>query len=51
VLTSLLVFFQILKQKISLLEASNAELQRELKERRISCEHFSQRALEAQVCF
>ncbi|KAJ8440068.1 hypothetical protein Cgig2_025267 [Carnegiea gigantea] len=40
---------QILKHKISLLEASNAELQRELQERCISCEHLSQRALEAQV--
>ncbi|KAJ8450283.1 hypothetical protein Cgig2_004740 [Carnegiea gigantea] len=39
---------QILKHKISLLEASNAELQRELQEHRISCEHFSQHALEAQ---
>ncbi|KAL5777374.1 hypothetical protein ACOSP7_010300 [Xanthoceras sorbifolium] len=40
---------QILKQKVSLLEASNAELQRELQERRVTCEHLTQRALEAQV--
>lgn len=39
----------MLKHKISLLEASNAELQRELQERRTSCEHLSQRALDAQV--
>ncbi|KAL6995204.1 Kinesin-like protein KIN-4C [Sarracenia purpurea var. burkii] len=40
---------QILKHKISLLEASNAELRGELQERRIACEHFTQRALDAQV--
>ncbi|TXG52671.1 hypothetical protein EZV62_021840 [Acer yangbiense] len=40
---------QILKQKVSLLEASNAELQRELQERRVTCEHLTQRALDAQV--
>jgi hypothetical protein len=41
--------FQILKYKISLLEASNAELQRELQDRRVTCEHLTQRALDAQV--
>ncbi|KAM7518506.1 hypothetical protein LguiB_017468 [Lonicera macranthoides] len=41
--------FQILKHKVSLLEASNAELQRELQERRISCEHLTQQAIDAQV--
>ncbi|KAL5559975.1 hypothetical protein UlMin_036186 [Ulmus minor] len=40
---------QILKSKVSLLEASNAELQRELQERRVTCQHFSQRALDAEV--
>ncbi|XP_058221259.1 kinesin-like protein KIN-4C isoform X1 [Rhododendron vialii] len=40
---------QILKHKISLLEASNAELRGELQERRIACEHLAQRALDAQV--
>lgn len=40
---------QILKYKISLLEASNAELQRELQDRRVTCEHLTQRALDAQV--
>ncbi|KAK4359144.1 hypothetical protein RND71_021373 [Anisodus tanguticus] len=40
---------QILKSKISLLEASNAELQKEVKERRISCEQLTQRAIDAQV--
>ncbi|KDP41481.1 hypothetical protein JCGZ_15888 [Jatropha curcas] len=40
---------QILKHKVSLLEASNAELQRELQERRVSCEHLTQRAIDAQV--
>ncbi|KAL9234739.1 hypothetical protein vseg_009572 [Gypsophila vaccaria] len=40
---------QILKHKISLLEARNAELQRELRERSINCEHLSRRALDAQV--
>lgn len=39
----------MLKHKISLLEANNAELQRELKERMISCEHLSKRAIDAQV--
>ncbi|KAL8131058.1 hypothetical protein AgCh_007114 [Apium graveolens] len=40
---------QILKQKISLLESSNAELQRENQEFRISSQHLSQRAIDAQV--
>ncbi|KAJ8773326.1 hypothetical protein K2173_028503 [Erythroxylum novogranatense] len=40
---------QILKHKVSLLEASNAELLRELHERRITFEHLSERALAAQV--
>ncbi|KAK6938063.1 Kinesin motor domain [Dillenia turbinata] len=40
---------QILKHKIALLEASNAELQQELHERRISCEHLVQQAIDAQV--
>lgn len=42
---------QMLKQKISLLEASNCELQNELKERRVTCEHLSKRAYDAQVFF
>ncbi|XVE95183.1 hypothetical protein REPUB_Repub02eG0074500 [Reevesia pubescens] len=40
---------QILKHKVSLLEASNAELQRELRERRLTSEQLAQRALDAQV--
>ncbi|XP_030542638.1 kinesin-like protein KIN-4C [Rhodamnia argentea] len=40
---------QILKHKVSLLEASNVELQRELQERRITCDHLMQRAVDAQV--
>ncbi|KAL9274197.1 Kinesin-like protein, partial [Drosera capensis] len=40
---------QILKQKISLLEASNSELRRELQEQKATCEHISQRAIEAQI--
>ncbi|CAN8264877.1 unnamed protein product [Cochlearia groenlandica] len=40
---------QILKHKVSLLEASNRELQNELQERRVACEHFSKRAYDAQV--
>ncbi|KAL3034538.1 hypothetical protein AAZX31_02G200200 [Glycine max] len=40
---------QILKHKISLLEASNEELQRELQERRVTCESLAQRACDAQV--
>ncbi|XP_022941355.1 kinesin-like protein KIN-4C isoform X1 [Cucurbita moschata] len=40
---------QILKHKISLLEASNGELLRELQERRVTCDHLSQRAIDAQV--
>ncbi|KAK9130015.1 hypothetical protein Sjap_010502 [Stephania japonica] len=40
---------QILRQKISLLEASNEELHRELRERKITCEHLAQCALDAQV--
>jgi kinesin family protein 4/21/27 len=34
---------------VSLLEVSNAELQRELQERRLTCEHLNQRAVDAQV--
>ncbi|KHG03927.1 Chromosome-associated kinesin KIF4 [Gossypium arboreum] len=40
---------QILKHKVSLLEASNSELQRELQERRLTSEQLAQRALDAQV--
>ncbi|XP_038896818.1 kinesin-like protein KIN-4C [Benincasa hispida] len=40
---------QILKHKISLLEASNGELLRELQERRVTCDHLSQCAIDAQV--
>ncbi|KAI6687884.1 hypothetical protein NL676_024712 [Syzygium grande] len=40
---------QILKHKVSLLEASNVELQQELQERRITCEHLMQRAVDAQL--
>ncbi|KAF5192769.1 Kinesin, partial [Thalictrum thalictroides] len=40
---------QILRHKISLLEASNAELHRELRERQITCEHLNHRAVDAQV--
>ncbi|PON91611.1 Kinesin-like protein [Trema orientale] len=40
---------QILKRKVSLLEASKEELQRELQERQFTCEHLTQQALEAQV--
>ncbi|KAJ6685675.1 KINESIN-LIKE PROTEIN KIN-4C [Salix purpurea] len=40
---------QILKHKVSLLEVSNTKLQRELHERQLTCEHFNQRAVEAQV--
>ncbi|KAK9164017.1 hypothetical protein Syun_004919 [Stephania yunnanensis] len=40
---------QILRQKISLLEASNEELHHELRQRKITCEHLAQRALDAQV--
>lgn len=40
---------QILKQKVSLLEASNVELQRQLQQRRITSEDLAQRALDAQV--
>ncbi|KAF7850661.1 hypothetical protein BT93_L5132 [Corymbia citriodora subsp. variegata] len=40
---------QILKHKVSLLEASNVELRRELQERRSTCEHLMQRAVDAQV--
>lgn len=42
-------FPQILKHKVSLLEASNAELQRELQNRRITCDHLTQHAVNAQV--
>lgn len=41
---------QILKSKISLLEASNAELQKEVKEHGIRCEQLTQSAIDAQVC-
>ncbi|KAJ8762575.1 hypothetical protein K2173_008014 [Erythroxylum novogranatense] len=40
---------QILKHKVSLLEASNADLLKELHERRVTCDHLTQRALAAQV--
>lgn len=40
---------QLLKHKVSLLEASNMELQRELQERQTSCDHLTQRAIDAQV--
>lgn len=39
---------QILRQKISLLEASNAELQKALKEHQITCDHLAQNAVDAQ---
>lgn len=39
----------MLKHKISLLEASNAVLQKELQSQRINCDHLAQRAQEAQV--
>ncbi|KAJ1424769.1 P-loop containing nucleoside triphosphate hydrolase [Sesbania bispinosa] len=40
---------QILKHKISLLEASNTELQQELKRHQVTSESLAQRALDAQV--
>ncbi|XP_042498048.1 kinesin-like protein KIN-4C isoform X2 [Macadamia integrifolia] len=40
---------QILRHKISLLEASNVELQRELQERQVTCDHLAQRSIDAQV--
>ncbi|XP_039010221.1 kinesin-like protein KIN-4C isoform X2 [Hibiscus syriacus] len=40
---------QILKHKVSLLEASNGELRQELQERRLASEQLAQRALEAQA--
>ncbi|CAL9162770.1 unnamed protein product [Musa hybrid cultivar] len=40
---------QLLQHKISLLEASNAELRQELKERQVTCELLRQSALDAQV--
>ncbi|KAK4787900.1 hypothetical protein SAY86_011733 [Trapa natans] len=40
---------QLLKHKVSLLEASNMELQRELQERKISCDYLAGRAINAQV--
>ncbi|KAK8291024.1 hypothetical protein V6Z12_D06G035700 [Gossypium hirsutum] len=40
---------QILKHKVSLLEASNGELRQELQERRLTNEQLAQRALDAQV--
>lgn len=39
----------MLKHKISLLEASNAVLQKELQSQRINCDNLAQRAQEAQV--
>ncbi|ONK69479.1 uncharacterized protein A4U43_C05F23380 [Asparagus officinalis] len=40
---------QVLRHKVSLLEASNVELRKELKERQITCDHLAQRAIEVQV--
>ncbi|XP_042407654.1 kinesin-like protein KIN-4C isoform X1 [Zingiber officinale] len=40
---------QILRHKISLLEASNGELRQELKDQKITCDHLKQWALDAQV--
>ncbi|GAV66836.1 LOW QUALITY PROTEIN: Kinesin domain-containing protein [Cephalotus follicularis] len=42
---------QILKHKVSLLEARNAELLRELQGHRVTCDGFSQRALDVEVPF
>ncbi|RWW37330.1 hypothetical protein BHE74_00057569, partial [Ensete ventricosum] len=39
----------VLRHKISLLEASNADLHQDLKERQDICEHLKQRAFDAQV--
>ncbi|KAI4321438.1 hypothetical protein MLD38_034819 [Melastoma candidum] len=40
---------QILKHKVSLLEASNKDLRQELQERQTTCEHLMQNAINAQV--
>ncbi|XP_019417763.1 PREDICTED: kinesin-like protein KIN-4C isoform X3 [Lupinus angustifolius] len=40
---------QIYKQKISLLEARNAELQQEVKRHQVTCDSLTQRAFDAQV--
>lgn len=45
----IIFYWQILKHKVSLLEASKTELQEALQECRISHEHLKQRAIDAQV--
>uniref|UniRef100_A0A2P2Q8I7 Uncharacterized protein n=1 Tax=Rhizophora mucronata TaxID=61149 RepID=A0A2P2Q8I7_RHIMU len=40
---------QILKHKLSLLEARNADLQRKFHEHQVTCEHLIERAITAQV--
>ncbi|KAJ6808003.1 kinesin-like protein KIN-4C [Iris pallida] len=40
---------QVLRHRISLLEAKNMDLHQELKERQIACDHLAQRALDCQV--
>ncbi|XP_042418955.1 kinesin-like protein KIN-4C isoform X3 [Zingiber officinale] len=40
---------QVLRHRISLLEASNAELRQELKDRQVSCDHLKQCAFDAQL--
>ena len=45
----LFCIFQLLQQKVSLLELKNSELYCELKEREMSCEQLAQRAVAAQV--
>lgn len=40
---------QILKQKISLLESSNADLQKKLHEHQVNFEHLTKQAIDAQV--
>lgn len=40
---------QILKQKIALLETSNADLQKQLQEHQVNFEHLTKQAVDAQV--
>lgn len=47
----LFILMQILKHKISVLEASNLELRCELQQTKSACEHFAQAAIDSQVFF
>lgn len=50
-LKNIICFLQILRHKVSELEASNAELHQELHKCQTTCDHLAQRAIDAQVIY